>query len=68
MTLRPKSAKSFLYSVSKCGYAMMTLAQKAVALTAVLVVDVSMLAFGGVLFAAAALMASLPLTVSIAAK
>ncbi len=47
---------------------MLTLAQKMAALTTVVVLDAAMLAFGGVVFAAAALMASLPLTVTIATR
>ena len=50
----------------KWRYVMMTLAQKAAALTTVVALDLAMLAFGGVLFAAAALVASLPLSVTIA--
>lgn len=47
---------------------MMTLAQKGAALVTLLVVDVALLAVGGVLFALAAFLASLPMSVTIATQ
>lgn len=46
----------------------MTLAQKAAALTVVAVLDLAMLAFGGVLLALGAFIASLPFTVTVASQ
>lgn len=47
---------------------MMTLAQKVAALSVIAVLDLAMLAFGGVLLAFGALIASLPFTVTVASQ
>lgn len=47
---------------------MVTLGEKVVALTVVVLIDATMLAVGGVVFAAAAVLASMPFSVAIATR